>query len=391
MPVSRCIPPARLKMDAKHSRVAAIVDLEAIVGNLQQIAGVIGDSTKVVAVIKSNGYGHGAIPIARRIEAEAPAYLWGFAVATVEEATALRAAGIKSDILLLGYTFAEDYQLIAEQGLTAAVFTLEMADQIAAAARSVNRCISVHLVVDTGMSRIGFPDDRQALRDCVHIAEMPGLKVTGLFTHFARADEYDPVPTEKQLERYRNFAAALARAGVGELYRHCANSAAVLNYPETKLDLCRTGIILYGLMPSAQVDTDRVQLKPALELKSHIVYIKEVPAGTPVSYGGTFITAGRTKIATIPVGYGDGYPRSLSNRGYVLIRGQRAPLLGRVCMDQFMVDVTGIPGVQLLDPVTLIGRDGDLCITMEELGEISGRFNYELACNITARVPRVYR
>lgn len=375
-------------MEIEHRRVCAYVDLEAILWNLQQIQAGTSENTQVIAVIKADGYGHGAIPIAQKIETQE--YLWGFAVATPQEGYALRGAGIHKPILILGYTFEEDYARICRERLIPTVFTWEMAQQMSKAALAQSARMEIHLGLDTGMTRIGFADNEQSVEICAKIAALPGLQVTGMFTHFARADEYDPQPARQQLERYQAFAKSLEKAGVSLQYRHCSNSAGIMNFPEANLDLVRAGIILYGLMPSDQVYTDKIRLKPAMELKSHVVYVKDVEPGVPISYGGTYVTPQKMRIATIPVGYGDGYPRSLSNKGYVLIYGQKAPIVGRVCMDQFMVDVSRIPDVKTGDMVTLLGQDRNERITMEELGDLSGRFNYEFACNLTARVPRVY-
>ena len=219
---------------------------------------------------------------------------------------------------------------------------------------------------------------------------MPGILISGLFTHFARADEWDSTPAKRQMERYLHFVGLLEAAGIRIPYKHCSNSAGIMNLPEANMDLVRAGIILYGLFPSDQVYTDKIKLKPAMSLKSHVVYVKDIEPGTPVSYGGTYVAERPRRVATIPVGYADGYCRGLSNTGSVLIHGKRAPICGRVCMDQFMVDVTDIPDVKIGDEVTLIGRDGDEVITMEEVGSLSGRFNYEFACDLGKRIPRVY-
>lgn len=376
-------------MENLHRRVCAYVDLEAVLWNLRQIHGITARHTQVAAVIKADGYGHGAIPIARKLENEE--YLWGFAVATAEEGYRLREAGIRRRILILGYTFEEDYDRICLENLIPVIFTREMAEKMSEAALRQSGVTEAHFVLDTGMTRIGFADNQKSVQICREIAALSGLRITGMFTHFARADEYNPEPTVRQFDRYQAFVQALEGQGVCLKYRHCSNSAAILNYPAAGLDLVRAGIILYGLLPSEQVHTQQLSLRPAMELKSHVVCVKEVEAGVPVSYGGTFVTPDRLRIATVPVGYGDGYPRSLSNKGYVLINGRKAPILGRVCMDQFMVDVSHIPQVEIESEVTLIGQDGGERITMEEMGELSGRFNYEFACNLTARVPRVYK
>ena len=376
-------------MENLHRRVCAYVDLEAVLWNLRQIHGMTARHTQVAAVIKADGYGHGAVPIARKLENET--YLWGFAVATAEEGYRLREAGIRKRILILGYTFQEDYDRMCQEKLIPVIFTREMAEKMSQAALRQSGVMEAHFALDTGMTRIGFADNQESAQVCGEIASFPGLEITGLFTHFARADEYDSQPSVRQFERYQAFARALEEKGVCLKYRHCSNSAAIMNYPAANLDLVRAGIILYGLMPSDQVRTQSVSLRPAMELKSHVVCVKDVGPGVPVSYGGTFVTPDKMRIATIPVGYADGYPRSLSNKGYVLIHVKKAPIVGRVCMDQFMVDVSHIPQTEVESEVTLIGQDGGEQITMEEMGELSGRFNYEFACNLTARVPRVYR
>lgn len=377
-----------MREEKLHRRVCAYVNLDAVMWNLEQIHKNIHEKSKIIAVIKANGYGHGAVPIAKK--AEHLEYVWGFAVATCEEGYDLRRAGIQKPILILGYTFPEEYENIARMNLETAVFTYEMAKKMSSAAQAMQTQIKVHLVVDTGMTRIGFRDDEGAVKECVKIHQLPGVKIKGLFTHFSRADEFDSTPARQQLARYRNFAGKLKQEGISIPLHHCSNSAGIMNLPQANLDLVRAGIILYGLLPSREVYRDKIALRPALELKSHVVYVKEVGAGVPVSYGGTFVTPRKMKIATIPVGYGDGYPRALSNKGYVLIRGEKAAILGRVCMDQFMVDVTHISGVCVEDEVTLVGKDGNRQITMEELGDLSGRFNYEFACDLGIRIPRVY-
>lgn len=240
------------------------------------------------------------------------------------------------------------------------------------------------------MSRIGYRDPEEAVPEILEISRLPGIEIEGLFTHFARADEKETEPAYEQLRKYESFRKTLEEQKLHIPVCHCSNSAGIIRMPEANLDAVRAGIILYGLYPSEDVEREPVPLKPLMELKSHIAYIKTVEAGVQISYGGTFTTQRETRVATIPVGYADGYARGLSNKGSVLIRGKRAPILGRVCMDQFMVDVTDIPQAKELDEVVLLGRSGEEQITLEELGELSGRFNYEFACCISKRVPRIY-
>ena len=259
------------------------------------------------------------------------------------------------------------------------------------AAERTGKAAKVHIKVDTGMSRIGITPDDTGLRFVKEAMETPGIEIEGIFTHFARADEADKTSALKQLEVFQAFIGQIeSKLGLTIPVKHCSNSAGIVEMPQANMDVVRPGIILYGLRPSDEVSQEIVALRPALSLHSHIVYVKEVQPGLSVSYGGTFTAQHKMRIATIPVGYGDGYPRMLSGKGYVLIHGKKAPILGRVCMDQFMVDVTDILNVKEGDPVTLIGTDGEETITAELLGDLSGRFNYELVCDLGRRIPRVY-
>ena len=374
-------------MEEKHSRVYAKINLKAVEENFCRMKANLRSGTKMVAVVKTDGYGHGAIPIARLVEEWD--YIWGFAVATVEEALDLQKAGIRKPVLILGYVFPEHYETAARQELRLAVFKLDMAKQLSRAALHTGNTIKLHIALDTGMTRIGFPDTDQAVETIKEICDLPGLEVEGMFTHFARADEADKTNARLQLERYLIFSEKLEAAGIQIPMKHCSNSAGILEMPEANLDAVRAGITIYGIYPSDEMKREPVKLHPVMELKSHIAYIKDVEAGVPVSYGGTYVTSRPTRIATIPVGYGDGYPRSLSNKGYVLIRGKQARILGRVCMDQFMVDVTDIPAEEL-DEVTLMGKDGEAELSVDTLGALSGRFPYEFVCDIGKRVPRIY-
>ncbi|MGN0377247.1 MAG: alanine racemase [Suilimivivens sp.] len=381
-------------MREDYQRVYARVDLDAVRKNVEQIKANLSPDTKLMGVIKTDGYGHGAIPIAR--ELEPVDYIFGFAVATAEEAFILRRAGIKKPILILGYTFPYSFRQLIEKDVRMVVFredTLKELSEAVKELRGKNCSIKakVHIKVDTGMSRIGIRPDEEGLNFVKKLLQTEGIETEGILTHFARADEADKTAAYKQLKAFRDFIDRIEEeTGYHIPVKHCDNSAGIVELPEGNMDVVRAGIILYGLWPSDEVRQDIVKLEPVLSLYSHIVYVKEIEAGTPVSYGGTFVSDRKMKIATIPVGYGDGYPRGLSGKGYVLIRGRRAPILGRVCMDQFMVDVSGIDGAREGDLVTLIGTDGSEKITMEELGALSGRFNYELACNLGKRIPRVY-
>lgn len=373
----------------KYERVYAEVDLSAVLYNMERMHEAVSPQTKMIGVIKTDGYGHGAVPIGRELE-KLP-YVFGYAVATAEEAFILRRAGLSKPILILGYTFPYSYDELVLQEVRPAVFRRDAVEALDVCAGRLGRKAVVHVKVDTGMSRIGIRPDEEGLGFMEWIAGLAHIEVEGIFTHFARADESDHSAALSQLAKFTAFVEeAERRMGKQIPLKHCSNSAGILTLPQANLSLVRAGITLYGLSPSGEVTKEMLSLRPVLSLKSRLVYVKEIEAGTPVSYGGTFVAKERMRIATIPVGYGDGYPRGLSGKGSVLVRGKRAPILGRVCMDQFMVDVSDIPDVSEGDVVTLIGADGGEEITMEELGELSGRFNYELACCLGKRIPRVY-
>lgn len=372
----------------KCNRVKAVISLDAVEHNFHEMRKNIAQDTKMIAVVKANAYGHGAVQIAHLIQNYD--YIWGFATATAEEALALREAGVMKPILILGIVFDEYYPELVRNHIRPAVCEYEEARKLSAEAVSQGETVHIHIALDTGMTRIGFADIPESVEAIRKIAALPNLEIEGMFTHFARADEYDRSPAMVQLERYREFSERVAEAGVEIPLHHCSNSAGIIRVPEANLSIVRAGITIYGIYPSAQVETDIVRLDPVMELKSHVTYVKDVEPGTAISYGGTFAADRKLRVATVPVGYADGYPRQLSNKGWVLIHGQKAPILGRICMDQFMVDVTDIPDVCKGDEVTLIGRDGDELISMDEMGELSGRFSYEFACDISTRVPRIY-
>ena len=373
----------------RYERVCAYVDLDAILFNMRNMYEHLPKGTKITAVVKTDGYGHGSIAIAKELEKED--YLWGYATATEEEAMQLRAAGIKKPVLILGYSFPGTYEDIAAYGIRPAVFTVEMAEALSQVAVQMGREIAIHIKVDTGMGRIGVRPDESGLEIIRRVGEMPGLMIEGIFTHFAKADEADKTHTKEQYKRFTRFCEEAERMlGRTIPIHHCANSAGIVELPDMHMDMVRAGITLYGLWPSEEVDRHVISLQPAMTLRSRIVFIKHIYPGESVSYGGTYTADSERIVATIPVGYGDGYPRSLSGIGSVLINGKRCPILGRICMDQFMVDITEVADACVGTEVTLLGQDGDDRITMEELGGLSGRFNYELACDIGKRVPRVY-
>lgn len=372
-----------------YQRVWAEVDLDAIWENMVHMKENIAENTKILAVIKTDGYGHGGVPIAKMLEQLD--FMFGYAAATYEEAHVLREAGVKKPILILGYTFPYCYEELIREEIRPAVYRRDTVEELVAAAANVGQKAKVHIKVDTGMGRIGITPDEEGLEFVRFLMGHPELEVEGIFTHFAKSDETDKTSANHQLALFQNFIDRIqTELGLAIPVKHCANSAAILEMPQANMDMVRAGITTYGLYPSEEVSKDIVPLRAAMSLYSHIVYCKTIHAGQSVSYGGLFTAQKDTRVATIPVGYGDGYPRSLSGKGYVLIRGKKAPILGRVCMDQFMVDVSEIPGVMEGDKVTLLGVDGTERITAEELGELSGRFNYEFVCDLGKRIPRVY-
>lgn len=372
----------------RYSRVYAEIDLDAILYNMEAMRKNISPNTKIMAVIKADGYGHGAVEIAETIDSLD--YLYGYAVATVEEGLILRNHGITKPILILGYAFPDQYEAMIKAEIRPTVFTREMAEELSGAADKIGMDCKIHFAIDTGMSRIGYQVTEEAADEMARLAKLPHIMVEGIFTHFARADETDKEPTYRQIALFQNMITMLEERGITIPIHHCSNSAGIVEVPEANMDLVRAGITLYGLWPSEEVDRTKIDMKPALSLITHVAYVKELETGRAISYGGTYVTTEKRKIATIPVGYADGYARSLSNKGDVLIHGKRAPIRGRVCMDQFMVDVTDIPGVKNGDEVILIGSDGEETITMEEVGAISGRFNYEFVCDLGKRIPRVF-
>ena len=373
-----------------YQRVWAEVDLDAIWENMVHMKENIAEKTKILAVIKTDGYGHGGVPIAKMLEQLD--FMFGYAAATYEEAHVLREAGVKKPILILGYTFPYCYEELIREEIRPAVYRRDTVEELVAAAANVGQKAKVHIKVDTGMGRIGITPDEEGLEFVRFLMGHPELEVEGIFTHFAKSDEADKTSANHQLELFQNFIDKIqTELGITIPVKHCSNSAAILEMPQANMDMVRAGITTYGLYPSEEVSKDIVPLRAAMSLYSHIVYCKTIHAGQSVSYGGLFTAQKDTRVATIPVGYGDGYPRSLSGKGYVLIRGKKAPILGRVCMDQFMVDISEIPGVMEGDKVTLLGVDGTERITAEELGELSGRFNYEFVCDLGKRIPRVYR
>jgi alanine racemase len=370
----------------KYYRVYAEINLDAIVKNVDNLMALTKENTGALAVVKADGYGHGDVAVAKAVAQK----VTGYAVATLDEAVNLRENGVKKPILVLGYVDPYEFDILVSHEITATVFDVETAQLLADAARVQKKQAHCHIKVDTGMRRIGLEPDENGIAIVKQITALKELSADGIFTHFAASNETDKTSAEHQFKLFTDFTGRLEKEGIHFTYRHCANSAAVIDMPQVDLDMVRLGIAMYGMYPSDEVKKEKVELFPALDLKSHVTMVKEIPAGEKVSYGGTFTTTRTTKLATVSVGYGDGYPRALSSKGYVLVRGQKAPIVGRVCMDQMMVDVTDIENVTRADIVTLIGKDGDAEITVEEIAALAGTFNYEFVCDLGKRIPRSY-
>ncbi len=370
----------------EYSRTYVSVDLGAVRHNIEEARKNIREDTKIMAVVKADAYGHGAVEVSHALSDLVDAY----GVAMAEEALELRQSGIRKRILILGYT-AEDWfpELIGHR-IAQTVYTWEMAEKLNRAAEQLGQKAIVHIKLDTGMGRIGFAAADENVRVVKQISALPYLELEGIFTHFARADEAAPDPIREPFHRFQFFVTKLEREGIHIPIRHVSNSAAIINFPEGNLNMVRSGITTYGLYPSEQVSREVMRLTPAMQWKSVVSYVKDIEAGTSISYGGTFVSDRSMKVATIPVGYADGMKSDLSNKGRVLIRGRYANILGRVCMDQFMVDVSDIPYVSAGDEVTIFGRDGGREIPVEEVAGQCHSFNYEFVCGITARVPRKY-
>ena len=368
-------------MDFDSTRVK--IDLDAIASNMDAIREKAG--VPVMAVVKADAYGHGAVLVARLLQDKCAF----FCVSSILEAMELRQAGLSTPILILGHTPADAFPTAIREGIRPTIYRMEDALALSKAAQFLELPARFHFAVDTGMSRIGFQVTEEDADICARIASLPGLYAEGLFSHFATADCADLSRAEQQAERFAEFDGMLRRRGVKVPIRHLNNSAGLMNFA-TPYEMVRSGIITYGMYPSDEVDPGLLALRPALQWLSRVTHVKTLPAGREISYGGTYVTKADTVVATIPVGYADGYRRNLSGKFYVLIHGQKAPILGRICMDQMMVDVTAIPGVTVGDQVTLIGTDGGETITVEEIAARADSFNYEFVCGISRRVPRLY-
>lgn len=368
-----------------YQRTYVKVDLDAINHNIDNILAKLDGKAKLLAIVKADAYGHGAVEIAREIESKCDF----FGVARVEEAEELKFAGITKPILILSHVSPVQFEDVVENDFRIPIFSYEDAAELSKMALSKNKTAYFHFCVDTGMSRIGFQVTEESADICKKICELENINAEGIFSHFATADEKDLTKSLAQQKRFKEFTEMLEGKGVSIEIKHINNSAGIMVFDE-QFDMVRSGIITYGLYPSEEVDRSLIEIEPAMEWLTTISHIKTLEAGREISYGATYVTSKDTVVATIPVGYADGYPRCLSNIGKVIINGHYADIIGRVCMDQFMVDITNIPDVTLQSEVTLVGRQGDTVLTMEEVSNAAHSFNYELPCRISRRVPRVY-
>lgn len=374
-------------------RTWAEVDVDALRHNFRSIRSAADPGAEIMCVIKADGYGHGAVFLAQLYESMGAAR---FAVSNIEEAMQLRENGVTLPILILGFTPAELASELAENNISQAVFSAEYAQSLSDNAVKAGVNVKIHIKLDTGMSRIGFmyqqPErDSASIEEIADACSLPRLIPEGIFTHFALSDEGEEgrQPTLHQFDAFSDAVSRLKSMGIDFKIVHCSNSGAVIDYPQAHFDCVRAGIILYGLAPSEKL-AGRLDLRPAMTIKSVIAQIKTVEPGTAVSYGGTFVTEAPTKIATVPIGYADGYTRSLGNRAYMSVKGKKAPVIGRVCMDQVMIDVSGIDDIRSGDEVTVIGNGSDEAMTFDDIAKMTGTINYELVCLIGKRVPRVY-
>lgn len=367
--------------------VWAEIDVDAIEDNIKEIKKIVKDK-EIIGVVKADAYGHGAIDTASILLENGADRL---AVAVISEAIELRENGITNPLMILGYTplsFKED---LVKYDIEQTVFNLEYAKELSDFAIKNNTKAKIHIKIDTGMGRIGFLPNEESIDEIEKISKLQGIEIIGLFTHFSTADEEDKEYTKLQVEKYKKIVDELDKRGVNTGIKHVSNSAAIIDLEEYYFDAVRPGIILYGYYPSNEVKKDKIKIRPALTLKSNIIHLKTVEEGTYISYGRSYVTEGKRTIATLPIGYADGYTRLLNGKAKVIIRGKLAPVVGKICMDQCMVDVTDIDGVSVGDEVILLGRDGNIKNDADDLAKMLGTINYEIICMIGRRVPRVYK
>ncbi len=365
----------------EYYRTYAAIDLDAIAHNLSELKKKIKKDVLSLAIVKADAYGHGAVGVAKAIQNDVDY----FGIAELGEAVELREAGVNKPILVLSYTSPYQYETLVKYELTQTIFNYDDAVALSKAAVKLKKIARVHIAVDTGMSRIGFFCNAESVETVKRINDLPNIYIEGIFSHYACADCVERETTNKQTQVFKDFIAQLENRGMYIPIKHLCNSAGLLSVDE-QFDMVRLGIVMYGLYPDECVNDGTLDLKPAMKIVSHVSHVKEVPAGSGVSYGHTYFTDKPTRIATVCIGYADGYSRSLSNKGRVLINGEYAPVIGRVCMDQLMVDVTALSNVSVGDEVTILGADGENLITAEEIARLTDTINYEVVCQFQKRV-----
>ena len=366
--------------------VWAEINLDNLAHNIKEVKRLTKPDTIITAVIKADGYGHGAVQIGKTLLENGADR---FAVATLSEAIQLRKVYPNVPILILGYTPDDSAEEVVKFNIIQTIYSYEQAEILSQKAKKMNKQVKLHIKIDTGMSRLGMQVENGTVEAIKKISELPNIYIEGMFTHFAVADEEDKTFTLKQIEGYKEICKDLEKEGIDIPIKHVSNSAAIIDLQEANLNMVRAGIMLYGLYPSDEVDKSKLNLKEVMSLKARISHVKELEEGRGVSYGLIYKTNKKTKIATLPIGYADGYTRMLTNEAEALVKGKRVPIVGRICMDQCMIDVTDID-VNRGDEVILFGSDGENCIPIDELANKLGTINYEIVCMISKRVPRVY-
>lgn len=371
----------------EYQRVIAEIDLDAIASNIKNIRKITNKNAKIMAIVKADAYGHGAVEVAKVLLYNGADCL---GVAILDEAIQLRKNNIHVPILILGYTPEAKMEDVVKYDVTQTVFSYETAYQLSLSAVKLNKTAKIHIKIDTGMGRIGFLPNETAIEEIMKIASLPNINIDGIYTHFSTADEFDKSFTLKQLDVFKDTIKELEKKGISIPIKHCANSAAIMDLENAFFNMVRPGIILYGMYPSNEVKKEKLHLTPVMSIKTHISYIKEVEEGTPIGYGRTFITKRKSKIATVPIGYADGFQRIMTKGGRVIVGNGYAPVVGRICMDQFMIDVTDIKEIKAGDEVIILGKKGENEIAAGEIAAIMGTISYEVVCMIGKRVPREY-
>ncbi len=375
----------------EYQRVWAEINLDNIAHNISRIRKKVGNNIKIMSIVKADAYGHGAVVTAKVLLYNGADCL---GVATCDEGIDIRQNNIFVPTLILGYTPESKLNDVIKFDLIQTIFNIEMAQSLSRCALKLGKKVHIHIKVDTGMSRLGFLPNKESVNDIITISNLPNINISGIYTHFADSSGDSKDFTYEQQQKFVDFLKCLEQAGINIPIKHCSNSGAILNYCGFNMDMVRPGILQYGLKPSndtlSETNFNELNLKPIMSLKTQVSYVKTLPEGVSIGYGRTYFTKRETKVATIPVGYADGYSRAMGNKGRVLINGESAPIIGTICMDQFMVDITKIDNVKNGDEVTLIGVQGKNEISADEIASLENTINYEVICNIGKRVPRIY-